>query len=156
MWIGLYRRLRGLLHSGDVVRGDLPDEGALLHGVVARDGSEAVLAYVRLTTAPDAHPGLVRLPGLDPLRQYDVAVIRELGEPATVEAAGPGWWVEGVSLPGAVLGAVGLTMPVLAPASAWCCTCARAEQREQGRPRGVRPVAGRRPACRRGQCAGRP
>ncbi|KQX70008.1 alpha-galactosidase [Angustibacter sp. Root456] len=123
-WIAFYRRLRGLLHSGDVVRGDLPDDGALLHGVVARDRSEAVLAYVRLTTAPGAHPGLVRLPGLDPLRQYDVSVVRELGEPATVEAAGPGWW-DGtggsngtVSLPGSVLGAVGLTMPVLAPASA--------------------------------------
>ncbi|HEX3004654.1 MAG TPA: alpha-galactosidase [Angustibacter sp.] len=117
-WIALYRRLRGLLHSGDVVRADLPDDGALLHGVVARDGSEAVLAYVRLATSPDAHPGLVRLPGLDPLRQYDVTVVREIGEPATVEAAGPGWWADGVSLPGAVLGAVGLTMPVLAPASA--------------------------------------
>lgn len=117
-WISLYRELRGLLHSGDVVRADLPDDGALLHGVVARDGSEAVLSYVRLTTTPDAHPGLVRLPGLDPLRQYDVSVVHELGEPATVQAEGPGWWVDGVSLPGAVLDAVGLTMPVLAPASA--------------------------------------
>ncbi|MGN6300563.1 MAG: alpha-galactosidase [Angustibacter sp.] len=117
-WIALYRRLRGLLHTGDVVRGDLPDDGALLHGVVSRDGSEAVLAYVRLSTSPDAQPGLVRLPGLDPLRQYDVTVVRELGEPATVEAAGPGWWHDGVCLPGAVLGDVGLTMPVLAPASA--------------------------------------
>jgi alpha-galactosidase len=117
-WIALYRELRGLLHGGDVVRADLPDDGALLHGVVASDRGEAVLAYVRLTTSPDAHPGLVRLPGLDPRRTYAVRVRNEIGAPATVQAAEPAWMERGVTLPGSVLGEVGLTMPVLAPASA--------------------------------------
>jgi alpha-galactosidase len=117
-WIALYRELRGLLHSGDVVRADLPGDDALLHGVVTPDRREAVLAYVRLTTSPDAHPGLVRLPGLDPDQVYDVRVRREVGDPATVQAAGPGWLADGVTLPGSVLSQVGLTMPVLAPGAA--------------------------------------
>ncbi|GAA4347846.1 alpha-galactosidase [Angustibacter luteus] len=117
-WIAAYRGLRGLLHSGRVVRGDLDVEDALLHGVVAQDGGEAVLAYVRLTSAPAAHPGLVRLPGLDPLRQYTVRVREDVGAPAVVQAFAPGWLADGVTLSGAVLGEVGLTMPVLAPGSA--------------------------------------
>ncbi len=117
-WIGLYRELRALLHSGHVVRGDLPGEDALLHGVVSPDGEQAVLAYVRLTTSPDAHPGLVRLPGLDAERSYRVRVRSEIGDPATVQAAAPPWFADGATLPGAVLTEVGLTMPVLAPGAA--------------------------------------
>jgi alpha-galactosidase len=117
-WIGGYRELRGLLHSGRVVRADLPGQDALLHGVVAEDSSQAVLAYVRLTSGPAAQPGLVRLPGLDPLRRYDVRVRADLGAPAVVQLAGPGWLAGGVNLPGAVLSEVGLTMPVLAPGAA--------------------------------------
>ncbi|GAB3593768.1 alpha-galactosidase [Angustibacter peucedani] len=117
-WIALHQELRDLLHSGRVVRGDLPDDDALLHGVVADDGAQAVLAYVRLTSSPDAHPGLVPLPGLDRDRRYRVQVRREVGEPAVVQAHAPGWFDDGVTLPGALLADVGLAMPVMAPASA--------------------------------------
>lgn len=34
-WTGLYKELRGLLHSGDVVRADHPDPSVWVHGVVA-------------------------------------------------------------------------------------------------------------------------
>jgi len=101
-----------------VVRGDLPGDDALLHGVVAADGSEAVLAYVRLVTGPDAHPGLVRLPGLDPLRRYSVRVLHELGEPAVVQAAAPPWVDDPGTFSGSVLTEVGLAMPALAPGAA--------------------------------------
>jgi len=47
--IALYKRLRGLLHSGELVRADHPDPAALVHGVVG-DG-EAVFAYVQLTSS---------------------------------------------------------------------------------------------------------
>jgi alpha-galactosidase len=121
-WIALYRELRPLLHAGRVVRADLPGawghDDALLHGVVAQDGSQALYAYVQLTTSPSAHPGLVRLPGLDPLREYHVQVRTEIGDPATVQVSPPPWWAEGVRLPGALLSQVGLTLPALAPGAA--------------------------------------
>ena len=73
---------------------------------------------MRLSSSPAAHPGLVRLPGLDPLRQYTVRVREDVGVPAVVQAFAPAWQADGVRLSGAVLGEVGLTMPVLAPGSA--------------------------------------
>ncbi|TDQ54192.1 alpha-galactosidase [Actinorugispora endophytica] len=114
-WSALYREVRGLLHSGDVVRADSPDPGAWTHGVVAADGSEALLAYARLDTSPEAQPGRVRLPGLDPRRRYRVRVRDELSPRARGEA--PPAWFDGPPpvLGGAVLGRAGLAMPVLDP-----------------------------------------
>jgi alpha-galactosidase len=122
-WSGLYRELRGLLHSGDLVRADDPDpgeSGIVVTGTVAPDASEAAYTVAALHTGPQAVPGLVRLPGLDPTRTYRVRVRAEAGLPQTVQHAGPAWWegalTEGLELSGALLGSVGLPMPVLAPA----------------------------------------
>jgi alpha-galactosidase len=117
-WVALHRELRPLLHGGDVVRADAPDDGARLHGVVAADRSEAVFSYVRVETSPDAAPGRVRLPGLDPDRRYRVR--RRDTPPAALgpQAAAPGWLDEEPVVRGAVLGRAGLPMPVLAPATA--------------------------------------
>ena len=117
-WVALHRELRPLLHSGDVVRADPTDPAALLHGVVAADRTEAVFALVSLETSPDAAPGRVRLPGLDPDRRYRVR--RRDTPPAALgsQVAAPGWLDDEPALTGAVLGRVGLPVPVLAPASA--------------------------------------
>ena len=119
-WAALYGELRPLLHSGDVVRSDHPDEALLVGGVVARDGSEAVLTVVSTVTGRGVTPGTVPLPGLDPDRTYRLRVRTEAGLPATVQAAPPAWWDracgDGILVSGAALGSVGLAMPVLAPA----------------------------------------
>jgi len=121
-WTALHRELRHLLHAGRTVRADLPADDHLLHGVVAAGGEEAVYAHVALRTGPAVQPGRVPLPGLDPSRRYRVRVRDEPGPPVTVQVADPAWLAaareEGVVLPGAVLGATGLTLPILAPANA--------------------------------------
>lgn len=117
-WIAMYKELRPLLHGGDTVRADLGDDAALLHGVVAPDRAHALFAYVRLASGPDATPGRVRLPGLDAATRYSVRVRDDLGRPATVQDAPPPWTTTPSVLSGAVLGRVGLPMPVLAPAAA--------------------------------------
>ncbi|MFB9377260.1 alpha-galactosidase [Kineococcus gynurae] len=120
-WTALYREQRDLLHSGDVVRADLPDAGALLHGVVSAEQDKGFFAFVRLLTAPETHPGRVRLPGLDPARRYRVRVRADLGAAQALQIAPPPWIAdgdEGVVLPGSVLSGVGLPMPNLAPDSA--------------------------------------
>ena len=67
-----YRAFRPLLHSGRVVRPESPDPAVLLHGVVAADRSEALLAHVQLDE-PVAQPRIwVRVPGLDAAASYDV------------------------------------------------------------------------------------
>jgi alpha-galactosidase len=116
-WAGLYKELRPLLHGGDVVRAEHPDPGAWLHGVVAADRSEAVFGYVRLSTSPDAGPGRLRLPGLDPGRTYRVVPRREAGAATAVQAAPAAWWAAGgTTATGAVLERIGLAAPSLDPA----------------------------------------
>ena len=118
-WIGFYKRHRGLLHGGEVVHADHPDPAAALHGVVAGDRSEALYAYVQLTTSPFAVPPPARLPGLDPARSYLVEPAHPAGPPRTTQRVPPPWYAAGgVTLPGAVLAAAGLAMPVLDPEQA--------------------------------------
>ena len=94
-WSGLYRELRPLLHSGDLVRADLPDEqGLLVTGTVAAGGGEAAYTVLRTHSGPSVTPGLVVLPGLDPTRTYTVRVRREAGLPTVVQHVAPAWWDE--------------------------------------------------------------
>ncbi|QKE83588.1 alpha-galactosidase [Arthrobacter sp. NEB 688] len=119
-WSGLYRELRPLLHSGDVVRSDHPDPSLVLGGVVAEDRSEAVLTVVRVASGRGVTPGAVPLPGLDPARRYRVRVRPEAGLPESQQVRGPRWFedaqaADGVLASGAVLGDHGLPVPALAP-----------------------------------------
>ncbi|MGL5817262.1 MAG: alpha-galactosidase [Phycicoccus sp.] len=91
-WSALYRELRPLLHSGDVVRSDHPDEALVVAGVVAPDRSEAVFTVAQVATGRGVTPGAVLLPGLDPARRYRVRVRREAGLPSTVQRSGPRWF----------------------------------------------------------------
>jgi alpha-galactosidase len=117
--IAFYKRMRGLLHAGEVVRADHHDPAAFVHGVVAQDRGEALFAYVQLTTSAPEIPGAARIPGLDPERQYRVAPVPLAGGPALQQAEPPGWYeAGGVTLPGRAIEAAGLQMPVLQPEQA--------------------------------------
>ena len=91
-WIGLYKEHRGLLHSGRVVRLDVPAEAAAwMHGVVAADGSQALMCRVQLDIPGTDRPFGMRIPGLDPARRYRVTDVTpgESGQALpVVEASG--------------------------------------------------------------------
>ncbi len=115
-WVALYRDVRELVHTGEVVRAPQHDPSFAVHGVVAPDRSDALFALVQLTTPETSVPGAVRLPGLDPARRYRVQLQPPGGLPAHVrERRSPPWAVEGVTLPGSALGAAGLRAPALFP-----------------------------------------
>ncbi|NUO58611.1 MAG: alpha-galactosidase [Hamadaea sp.] len=114
-WITLYKRLRPLLHTGDVVRADHPDPAAWLHGVVAADREHAVYCYAQLTSPLDSAPPALRLPGLDPARSYEVRVLPEVSGAVGGPARNPAWR-DGLTASGAVLSTVGLRSPRLNPA----------------------------------------
>jgi alpha-galactosidase len=80
-WVALHKQLRGLLHTGSVVRVDHPDPTLWAHGVVSHDRTEAVFALTAVTTPVTAHPGTLRLPGLDPA--LDADTVRTALEHAT-------------------------------------------------------------------------
>ena len=118
-WAAFYKEVRGLLHSGDVVRADLPGDDAFLHGVVAADRREALFAYVRLTTSAEERTGRLLLPGLDPDADYDVVHRPEAGAATAVQKFAAPWFERGSArASGAVLARVGLPAPRLDPAQA--------------------------------------
>ncbi|WP_246507331.1 alpha-galactosidase [Actinocrinis puniceicyclus] len=111
-WIAEYKRLRPLLHSGEVVRADHPDPAAWLHGVVAPGREHALFAYVQLETSAFEHGAALRFPGLDEDADYELTVL------PVVSAAPQTWpqWAAGgqpAVLPGRVLTTIGVEAPRL-------------------------------------------
>ncbi len=117
--IALYRRLRPLLHSGDLVTGDHPDPAALVHGVVAADATHAVFCYVQRAMSRFESPLPALIPGLDPGRTYLVERLTPAGGPHLRERTPPPWVrEEPFHSSGAALGTLGLAMPILEPEQA--------------------------------------
>jgi alpha-galactosidase len=120
-WAELYKEVRGLVHSGQMVRADLADKANLLHGVVAPDNSRALFVWTRLMTSNAVLPGQIRLPGLDRTRCYRIAVREDVGLPSFHEQP-PEWLSRARKGPlvisGRLLTGVGLPMPALDPEQA--------------------------------------
>ncbi|MDN3310299.1 alpha-galactosidase [Microbacterium oryzae] len=118
-WITEYKRLRTLMHTGELMHAETEDEGTALTGVVSADGSHALYRLTREATGEWAVPPALRLPGLDPRRTYRVDVLPALTAARFLDVK-PVPWVAagGVTLPGSLLTTVGVRAPLLAPASA--------------------------------------
>ena len=114
--ITLHKQHRTLLHSGDAVRFDLDDDTALAHGVYANDQSEALLAYVQMTSSPWLVAPRWRIPGLDPDRSYVVSHVA-LGHVGGVGRTLPEWMSTPVRCTGRELAVVGIQPPSLWPES---------------------------------------
>jgi alpha-galactosidase len=69
-WVARYRQLREFLHSGRLVRPVSTDPSVLLHGIVAADRSQALVAHVALDESEHNRGVQVRVPGLDPAARY--------------------------------------------------------------------------------------
>ena len=112
----LYKELRPLLHTGELVRADVADTQSVLTGVVAADRSEAVFSWARLSTSAPTQSGRVQLPGLSPDRRYIIRVRDEIGRTSLHENP-PAWLVQaagdGFAVSGRVLVEAGLPMPTL-------------------------------------------
>jgi alpha-galactosidase len=121
-WAALYREFRALLHHGRVVRADLTNEATLLHGVVSRDATTALLCWARLATSTEGQSGRVQIPGLSPDMDYRVRIRGDIGQPSMHQVAPPAWVSEAlrdwIILPGVILTVTGLPMPTLNPEQA--------------------------------------
>jgi alpha-galactosidase len=113
--IALHKRLRPLLHHGDVVRLDHPDRNVLVHGVVAGDRSEAVFACTRLQSGPSLHTAPIRLMHLDHERSYEVAILPVGHGSWGTARQQPAWLQDGLQMTGRQLASVGFSAPILLP-----------------------------------------
>ncbi|MET0955957.1 MAG: alpha-galactosidase, partial [Cryobacterium sp.] len=114
----LYKEVRHIIHTGTAVHGDLRDRALRLTGAVLPDRSAAVYTVASVATTEDSLPEHIRLHGLDPAARYTVRVRGEIGRSLHGWVT-PAWLSAGeVTLPGSVLGTVGLQIPALWPAQA--------------------------------------
>jgi len=117
-WVSLHKRLRGLVAAGRMVRGDHPDPGTVVTGVVAPDRSEAWYVVAQTAMPSTQHLAPVRLEGLDPTTRYAVTDETPTSGQHTLDLAAPPLAGDGEVLPGSVLGSVGVRLGVVAPDTA--------------------------------------
>ena len=115
-YIDFYKKHRGLLHSGTVVRSDEIVGSAYLYGTVAQDKKEAIFTYMQLSTIDTFGPQLATFDGLDKESVYQVTVVEELSSNNFMQKRGPGWWPT-VTMTGDHFAHIGLQLPVLKPES---------------------------------------
>jgi alpha-galactosidase len=119
-WVARFKRFRPLLHSGRMVRPESADPAVLLHGVVAADRSEALLAHVQVDESVHNRGVSVRVPGLDPERRYRLAwegpvASKETSMAAALPPDGP---TQGRAVTGYALARQGFWMPRCRPETA--------------------------------------
>jgi alpha-galactosidase len=122
--IALYKRFRGLIHSGRMRFWTTP-EGADGRIVVAADGAEALALVVNpaATAASDSPP--TALPGLDPAARYFVRLLPPWPQPAGRRLADTSTWRSGREVSGANLAGPGLRLPLSDPETGWLLHLAR-------------------------------
>ncbi len=114
-WAKHYKRLRGLIHTGTVVRADRHDS-LWVHGIVSADASEAVFSISAVALTADAIPSPVRFPGLDRAKTYRVRPMTVGAAPRVIaQTVAP--WLEagGTAVSGNLLVEIGIAAPPLAP-----------------------------------------
>ncbi|WP_020390473.1 alpha-galactosidase [Kribbella catacumbae] len=113
-WIAIYKKHRGLINRGNVLRGPDPADNLWLHGVVAGDRSEALYGVAAMSWGAASTPPRARLRGLDAVRRYQVAPI-VVGD-ADRGFTPPRWWDDRTAVvSGAALESVGVQLPNLHP-----------------------------------------
>ncbi len=108
-----HKRLRPLLHGGDVVRVDHPDADALVHGVVSADRSHALFAYAQTQSVSTIMPLTMRFAGLDPDATYTVSHVDDFGSAREFGRTRPAWIKAPTTMSGQQLMNSGLQPPVL-------------------------------------------
>ncbi|HET6654310.1 MAG TPA: alpha-galactosidase [Nocardioides sp.] len=121
-WIATYRELRPLLADGTLVRGDHPDPGLVVTGIVGPDRREAWYVVAQVASSQTTSPAPVLLPGLDPGLRYTVVPAGPRDEGAPGADLSTSWLDEQgdapLVIPGSALVSAGIQLPVLAPESA--------------------------------------
>jgi alpha-galactosidase len=117
--IATYRRLRSLLHTGDLVTADHPDPSASVFGVVSQDRTHAVFCYAQLEMSRFEVPPPATFPGLDANQRYCVRSVAPAGAPRVRQRVGVPWMSrDEFRIGGAALARTGLAIPVLEPEQA--------------------------------------
>ena len=118
MWVELAKRVRPIVATGSIVHVDTAEAGLDVRGAVSADRSHAFFTVSQTQTLVASPGGRIRLPGLDPDREYRVRLATPGGvvqHPAQSELA---WAHHDTVLSGRMLATVGVRPPVQNPQQA--------------------------------------
>lgn len=121
--IALYKKWRSILHGGDYVRLDHPDDGIFAHMVTGEDVAIGMAAQTGFGAGFNAAP--VRLKGLDPDARYLVRLPKPWPKKASQYLPNAPRWEDGLHLTGQALMQQGLALPLTHPETAWLFTLQR-------------------------------
>lgn len=138
-WIALHKQLRPLIRIGRLVHADVPDSTWKIRGIVAPDQTRAVYVFLRMETSEERPYPEIRLPGLASARHYYVSELlpEHLASEVRVGGRYAGswrWFSEGITLPGAVLGEVGVRYPEIDPGRAFLLSVSSTDARSHQFP----------------------
>ena len=111
-WIDLFKAKRELLFTGDLVRGDSPEDSLWVQGVVSKDRHDALYELTTRHRSSVSPRGRFRLPGLDAQSRYRVRPLIVGDAPEGLVA--PPWFGthdEGIELTGRMLALCGVHTP---------------------------------------------
>jgi alpha-galactosidase len=116
-WANYYKTNRELLHTGTLVRVDQQDDAVFVHGVVSKDKTKGIFAWVTLSGQAGSRPNAIRFEGLDQNKNYHLKAVYPAGEPRWQQRQAPSW-LFGVTLSGAALSGTGVRSPIVYPEQA--------------------------------------
>ncbi|GAA5144316.1 alpha-galactosidase [Nocardioides marinquilinus] len=117
-WVSLHKRLRPVVATGRLVRGDHPDPAVVLTGVVAPERDEGWYVVATVDSTVTQSPTPVSLPGLDPDARYRVSDQTPAGHQALGHLGDS--WLDGPGhlASGRALRELGVRLPVALPETA--------------------------------------
>jgi alpha-galactosidase len=117
-WISYHKENRDLLHSGNVVRVNQPDDAIWVHGVVNDEKTKAIFSVSHLKAINSSKPANIQLAGLSPSFNYLVKMVEPAGSADTIQSAEP-TWRDGAVLSGDLIMNFGLRPAKLQPENAY-------------------------------------
>lgn len=115
--IALYKEWREVLHEGDLYEFDAGEPG--VSGWLAMRGSRALALVTQVQQPRYFEVAPLRLPGLDPQRNYRVSLPEPWPSLAAPHLPDAGRWRDGFLLSGQALVTRGLRLPLRHPNTAW-------------------------------------
>ena len=116
-YLNLYKRYRGLVHSGNLFRIDTTDKGQNIYGVVNSEQTQALFAIAQNDFPCNMIAGKLRINYLDSSHLYTVKLLNAQENTGYLMKKSVPLCVEELVLSGKIIAEIGIQLPIMHPQS---------------------------------------